>query len=75
MVFNVTQDDIRVRMSVKDEEVWPSPPLKKKRAPDISKVIPISDFTRSGAVTFPEVVGPIWDEINKKYGTNYKPTF
>ncbi len=75
MVFNVTQDDIRVRMSVKDEEVWPSPPLKKKRAPDISKVIPISEFTRSGAQTFPEVVGPIWDEINKKYGTNYKPTF
>ncbi len=75
MVFNVTQDDIRVRMSVKDEEVWPSPPLKKKRAPDIAKVIPISEFTRSGAVTFPEVVGPIWDEINKKYGTNYKPTF
>ena len=75
MVFNVTQDDIRVRMSVKDEEVWPSAPLKKKRAPDISKVIPISEFTRSGAVTFPEVVGPIWDEINKKYGTNYKPTF
>ncbi len=75
MVFNVTQDDIRVRMSVKDEEVWPSPPLKKKRAPDLSKVIPISEFTRSGAVTFPEVVGPIWDEINKKYGTNYKPTF
>ncbi len=75
MVFNVTQDDIRVRMSVKDEEVWPSPPLKKKRAPDLSKAIPISEFTRSGAVTFPEVVGPIWDEINKKYGTNYKPTF
>ncbi len=75
MVFNVTQDDIRVRMSVKDEEVWPSPPLKKKRAPDLSKAIPISDFTRSGAQTFPEVVGPIWDEINKKYGTNYKPTF
>ena len=31
MVFNVTKDDdIRVRMSAIDEEVWPSPALKKK---------------------------------------------
>ena len=75
MVFNVTKDDIRVRMSVVDEEVWPSPPLKKKNPPDTSRAIPFSDFTRSGALGFPEVVGPTYDEINKIYGTNYEPVF
>ena len=73
MVWNVTKDDIRVRMSVIDEEVWPSPPLKKKRPPNVQTSVPMSDFTKSGAETFPEVVGPIWAEINKMYGTDYKP--
>jgi ribonuclease Z len=75
MVFNVTKKDIRVRMSVVDEEGWPSPPLKKKNPPDTSKAIPFSDFTRSGALGFPEVVGPIYDEINKIYDTDYEPLF
>ncbi len=75
MVWNVTKDDIRVRMSAIDEEVWPSPPLKKKNAPDFTKSIPISDFTKSGAVGMPQVVDPIYDEVNKIYGTDYKPFF
>jgi ribonuclease Z len=75
MVWNVTKDDIRVRMSAVDEAVWPSPALKKKNAPDTSKAIPFSDFTRSGAMGLPEVVGPIFDEINEKYGTDVKPVF
>ncbi|MBW2552884.1 MAG: MBL fold metallo-hydrolase [Deltaproteobacteria bacterium] len=73
MVWNVTKDDIRIRMAAKDEEVWPSPPLKKKNPPDLSKSIPISDFVKSGFELFPQVIGPIWEEINKKYGTDYKP--
>ncbi len=73
MVWNVTKDDIRVRMSVVDEEVWPSPPLKKKNPPDLTKSIPISDFTKSGAIAMPEVVGPIFKEINDIYGTDIKP--
>jgi ribonuclease Z len=75
MVFNVTKDDIRVRMSVIDEEAWPSPPLITKNPPDTSKAIPFSDFTKSGALGFPEIVGPIYDEINEKYGTDYEPLF
>ena len=75
MVWNVTKDDIRVRMAAKDEEVWPSPALKKKNAPDFTQAIPISKFTMSGVEALPEVVGPIYDEINKKYGTNFKPGF
>ncbi|MHC4410890.1 MAG: hypothetical protein ACYS0F_18025, partial [Planctomycetota bacterium] len=75
MVWNVTKDKIRVRMSAADEEIWPSPAQKEKNAPDFTKSIPISDFTKSGALPFPEVVGPIYAEINKKYGTEFKPGF
>jgi ribonuclease Z len=72
MVWNVTKDDIRIRMAAKDEEVWPSPALKEKIAPDFRKAVNISEFTLSGRETFPEVVDPIYEEINKKYGTDFK---
>ena len=62
-------------MSAVDEEIWPSPALVEKNPPDLSKSIPISDFTRSGAVPLPEIVGPIYDEINEIYGTDHKPGF
>ena len=75
MVFNVTKDDIRVRMSAVDEEIWPSPPMKKKIAPDTGNAISFSKFTISGAVAFPEVVQPIYDEVNAEYGTNAEPIF
>ena len=75
MVFNVTKDDIRVRMSAVDEEIWPSPPMKKKIPPDTGNAISFSEFTISGALAFPEIVQPIYDEVNKKYGTDAKPIF
>jgi ribonuclease Z len=75
MVWNVTKDDIRVRMSAIDEDIWASPALKKKNEPDTAKSTPFSDFIRSGALGLPEVVGPIFDEINEKYGTDVKPLF
>jgi hypothetical protein len=34
---------------------------------------PFSDFTKSGALPFLEVVQPIFDEINEKYGTKIEP--
>ena len=75
MVWNVTKDEIRVRMAAKDDEVWPSPPLKKKIPPDVASSIRFSKFTMSGAVGLPEVVGPLYDEINEMYGTSYEPFF
>ena len=73
MIWNVTKRDIRVRMAAKDEEVWPSPAIKKKVPPDFRNAIPMSEFTLSGRKPYPEVVQPIYDEVNKKYGTNHKP--
>ena len=75
MVFNVTKSDIRVRMSAIDEDVYPPAALKPKNAPDRAKAIPMSEFITSGAMGFPEVVGPIYDEINEMYGTNLEPEF
>jgi ribonuclease Z len=73
MVWNVTKDNIRVRMAAKDEEVWPSPALKEKIAPDFRNAVTFSEFTLSGREPFPEVVEPLYEEINKKYGTDFKP--
>jgi ribonuclease Z len=73
MVWNVTKDDIKVRMAAKDEDVWPSPALKKKIAPDVMKSISFSEFTLSGREAFPEVVAPLYKEINDIYGTDFKP--
>jgi len=75
MVFNVTKSDIKVRMSAIDEEIWPSPPLKTKNAPDTGSAISFSKFTISGALGFPEIVQPIYDEVNEIYGTNHEPIF
>jgi ribonuclease Z len=75
MVFNVTKDDIRIRMSAIDEEVWPSPATKPKIPPDTGSAIAFSDFTKSGVLPFPEVVQPLFDEINEKYGTDIEPIF
>jgi len=75
MVFNVTKDDIKVRMSAIDEEIWPSPPLKTKIAPDAAASIGFSKFTISGAMGLPEVVQPLYDEINEAYGTDFSPIF
>ena len=73
MVWNVTKDNIKIRMAAKDDEVWPSPPLREKIAPDFTKAIPMSDFTLSGRRPFPDVVAPIYDEVNQLYGTEFKP--
>jgi len=75
MVWNVTKDEIRVRMSAVDEEIWPSPAQMQKLPPDTASAIAFSDFTKSGALGFPEVTQPIFDEINEMYGTNVEPVF
>jgi len=75
MVWNVTKDEIRVRMSAIDEEIWPSPPLLAKNPPDTGSAIGFSDFTKSGALVFPEVMNPLFDEINEMYGTDVEPIF
>ena len=70
MVFNITKDDIKVRMAAIDEDIWPPPPLSRKLRPDASKRVGFSDFIKGGRVPYKAVVDEIYAEINKKYGTN-----
>ncbi len=71
-VFNITKDSIRVRESAIDEAIFPEPPTKEKLPVPPPASPPFSEFISSGAEKFPDVVGPIWDKINKEYGTDYK---
>ncbi|MBW2268588.1 MAG: MBL fold metallo-hydrolase [Deltaproteobacteria bacterium] len=73
MVWNVTKDEIRVRMAVVSEEVWPPPASEKPMPPDPSRRIPFSKEIAGGKLDVLEVLQPIYDEINEKYGTNEKP--
>ena len=73
MVFNVTKDDIRVRMAVIDEDIWPQPSVTEKLPADPSQRIGFSDFITSGRVPYSDVVEKIYDDINRRYGSNVKP--
>jgi ribonuclease Z len=72
MVWNITKDDIRVRMAIVDEDVWPPPATDKPQLPDPSIRIPYSDMIASGRYDMRDVIQPTYDEINQQYGTNEK---
>ena len=72
MVWNITKDDIRVRMAIVDEDVWPPPATEKPQAPDPSLRVPYSDMISGGKYDMRDVIQPIYDEINKEYGLNEK---
>ncbi|TWU14766.1 hypothetical protein CA54_36350 [Symmachiella macrocystis] len=73
MVINVTSDDIRVRMAVIDEDIWPQPSVTEKLPADPSQKIGFSDFIRGGRVPYCEVVDKIYADINKRYDSDVKP--
>ena len=72
MVWNITQDDIRVRMAIYDEDVWPPPATEKPQLPDPKIRIPYSDMIKGGKYDMKDVIQPTYDEVNKKYGLNEK---
>ena len=72
MVWNVTKDDIRVRMAAVDEDIWPPEATEKPQVPDPNIRIPYSDFVIGGKLDMSDVIQPIYDEINKEYGLDEK---
>jgi ribonuclease Z len=72
MVWNITKDDIRVRMAIFDEDVWPPPATEEPQLPDPSIRIPYSDMIAGGKLDVRDVIQPTYDAINKKYGLNEK---
>ena len=73
MVFNVTKDDVRVRMAAIDESVWPLPSVTKKPDADPSKRVGLSDFVRRGRKVFADVIKQFYEETNKEFETNVEP--
>ncbi len=72
MVWNVTRDEIRVRMSAIDEDIWPMPSVVQKKSPDLSQRVGFSKFIIEGRVNYKDVVHALYDDINKEYGTKIK---
>lgn len=70
MVFNITKDNIRVRMAAIDEDIWPQPAIQEKLPPDESKRVGFSDFIEGGKVPYSDIVDKIYKDINERFGSN-----
>jgi ribonuclease Z len=69
MVFNVTKDDIRVRMAAVDEEIWPTKPTRPKETGS-SMGDTFSEFVKSGSEPMSDLVKQIYGDFNERNGTN-----
>ena len=72
MVWNITKDDIRVRMAAVDDAVWPPPATEKPQLPDPNDRIPYSDMINGGRYDVSDVIQPVYDRVNEAYGINEK---
>jgi ribonuclease Z len=71
MVFNITEDDIRVRMAAIDEDIWPLPSTIPLVPPDPElQRVELSDFLRDARVVHRDVLEDIYKEINEQFGSN-----
>jgi len=73
MVWNITKDKITTRMAIVDEDIWPPEATDKPQKPDPTERIPYSKFISDGKLDMQDVIKPIYDETNKKYGINESP--
>ena len=73
MVFNVTKDDIRVRMAAVEEAIWPQPSTIPLVPPDPSlQRTQMSEMVLGGRVVHRDVLEEVYSYINEKYGSNEK---
>ncbi len=73
MVINVTKENIKVRMAVIDEDIYPQPAASgKKLPPDASTRIGFSDYIINGRVVYKDVLEKIYKRVNEEYGSNEK---
>ena len=59
--------------AVIDEDIWPQPSVTEKLPANPSQKIGFSEFITSGRVPYSDVVEKIYDDINKRYGSDVKP--
>jgi len=60
MVWNITKDNIRVRMAIVDEDVWPPPATEKPQLPDPSTRIRSTDLKRNKSDSGSCRAGRVW---------------
>ena len=70
MVFNITKDDIRVRMAITNDDVWPLPSITETLPADPSERVGFTQFLIDGREVFTDVVQAIYDETNEQFGTD-----
>jgi len=71
MVFNITEDDIRVRMAAVDEDIWPQASTIPLVPPDPALVrTEFSQMMLEGRVVHYDVLEEIYAEINAMFGSN-----
>lgn len=84
MVWNVTKDDITVRMAVTDESTWAPPLAQPAEAPSLddreefaervgieSDDIGFSDFTNNGFWDVDDVLRPIFEDASEALGQDF----
>ncbi|MEE8148424.1 MAG: guanitoxin biosynthesis MBL fold metallo-hydrolase GntH [Longimicrobiales bacterium] len=73
MVFNVTKDDIKVRMAAVDEDIWPQPSTIPLVPPDPKlQRTQLSQEMRDGRIVHRDVLEDVYAYINEKFGSNEK---
>jgi ribonuclease Z len=73
MVFNVTKNDIKVRMAAIDEDIWPQPSTIPLVPPDPSiRRTALSEMMLGGRVVHRDVLEEVYGYINEKFGSNEK---
>jgi ribonuclease Z len=84
MVWNITKDDIRVRMAVVEEATWSPPLAAPAEAPSMDDraafakmaglsedSMAFSDFTKSGYMDVDDVLRPIYEEASEVLGREF----
>jgi len=71
--FNVSKDDIKVRMAAIDEDIWPQPSTIPLVPPDPSLTrTELSELMLGGRVVHEELLNELYAEINARYGSNFQ---
>ena len=72
-VWNVTKDDIRVRMISYDEDMWPPPAPLPPPPVDRENTKYVSKWITEKNLDVNDIIQNFYDRANKEYGTDEKP--
>ena len=70
MVFNVTKEEIRVRMAVVDQDIWPSPSVTEKLPANPADRVGFSPFIISGRRVYQDVIEDLYNRVNERFDTD-----